>query len=323
MIDIDIASLRRIGLSNFFLAQLGQIPPGQCPARITEVHRDRLTVHDGSGTLSVRAVDGPALAVGDWVLLGADGVKQHLEPYNQIARRASDGQRQVLASNIDTALLVMGLDHDFNPRRIERYVAIVRASEVTPVVVLTKADVASEVDARTDELRQRLPASIDIVRINALSMDARTALSPWLGAGRTLVLLGSSGAGKSTLTNTLAGGMQETGAVRGDDSGGRHTTTARSLHLCADGACIIDTPGLRGMQADADAETVAASFDDIEALARECRFHDCQHGSEPGCAVRDQIDPDRLKNFHKLLREAGRMQQTPLDALRSLRNGSR
>ena len=130
-------------------------------------------------------------------------------------------------------------------------------------------------------------------------------------AGQTLVLLGSSGAGKSTLTNTLIGSaVQDTGAVREHDSRGMHTTTARSLHLLPGGACVIDTPGLRTLRPDIDEATLAASFGDVEALAGRCRFRDCGHGDEPGCAVRDGVDPDRLRNFHKLLRETRRDSMT-------------
>jgi ribosome biogenesis GTPase len=128
-------------------------------------------------------------------------------------------------------------------------------------------------------------------------------------------LLGSSGAGKSSLTNTLTQAQQQTGGVRHGDSRGRHTTTSRSLHLCPDGACIIDTPGLRSWQPDADEASVAASFEDIDALAAQCQFRDCRHASEPGCAVRGAVDADRLQNYHKLRREARRSELTPLERI--------
>jgi ribosome biogenesis GTPase len=132
-------------------------------------------------------------------------------------------------------------------------------------------------------------------------------LAPWLDAGRTLVLLGSSGAGKSTLTNTLLGRtVQATGAVREHDSRGRHTTTSRSLFRLPGGACLVDTPGLRSLHPDVDESTLAASFGDVDALAAACRFRDCAHRDEPGCAVRAGVDPDRLRNYHKLLRDARR-----------------
>ncbi len=252
--------------------------------------------------------DDTALTVGDWVLAGRDPQQQlwvgaRLPPLTQIARRTNDGRRQPLASNVDTALLAMGLDHDFNPRRAERYVAMALACGVAPVVVLTKADIDADAQERIDQVRQRLPASVPVVTVNGLSAAARVALTPWVRPGRTLVLLGSSGAGKSTLTNLLAGALQDTGGVRDGDGRGRHTTTARSLHLCPDGACIIDTPGLRTWRPDADGAALGATFEDVQDLAAHCRFRDCRHEGEPDCAVRAHVDADRLLNYQKLLRD--------------------
>ena len=209
----------------------------------------------------------------------------------------------------------MGLDGDFNPRRLERYLAIVLAAQVTPVVVLSKADVADEVGGKLAQLKQRLPQHVPLFAVDTRHAYDVAILEPWLGAGQTLVLLGSSGAGKSSLTNTLCTAGQATNAVRHGDGRGRHTTTARSLHQCADGACIIDTPGLRSWQADADAQTLAATFDDIAALASTCQFRDCRHAGEPGCAVRSAVDADRLRNYHKLLRDARRGEATPLERI--------
>jgi ribosome biogenesis GTPase len=315
MEDINFAALRRIGFTQHFLASTGQLQPGQRPGRITALQRDRATVHDGIGTIET-PLPRAAAAVGDWVLVGRAGaIDAVLDPLNRLTRRTADGRSQPVAANVDTALLVMGLDHDFNPRRIERYIAMVRACEVAPVVVLTKADAGIDVEERREQLRRRLPPSVEIIAVNGHLPEARAQLSAWLGEGQTLVLLGSSGAGKSTLTNTLSGAGQATGAVRRGDSRGRHTTTARSLHLCADGACIIDTPGVRLLAADADSGEVAAAFDDIAALAVECRFHDCRHAGEPGCAVAGRVDADRLANYNKLLREAQRASQTPLERI--------
>lgn len=329
MIEIDFESLRSIGLNNSIASQLAALQAGTLLMRVTEVQRDWLTLHDGAGEWPARALprllaelaaNDVSLAVGDWV--GAElreqgelWITQRLEPFNHLARRANDGRRQSLASNIDTALLVMGLDHDFNIRRLERYIALVQAADVAPVAVLTKADIGADVESRLFELQQRLPSSIPVIAVNGLSMDAATQLNPWLGNGQTVCLLGASGTGKSTLTNTLSQAAQETGGTRKGDGRGRHTTTARSLHLCANGGCIIDTPGLRTWRPDADEETLAATFDDIELLAAGCQFRDCHHELEPGCAVRDSIVPDRLRNYHKLLREVRRSQQTPLDRI--------
>lgn len=332
MTNIDFASLRLIGLNHSIASRLHLLdkPPADARLlRVSAVQRDRLGVHDGHNESGARVLpallkelqqQGLALAVGDWVLVegSADGeqwIARRLEPLNHLARRDSAGQRQAIASNVDTALLVMGLDHDFNPRRLERYLSMVHAAGVAPVVVMSKADIVVDVAARMQQLRQRLPAQLPLLALNGLSGDAAAQLAPWLGAGQTLVLLGSSGAGKSTLTNTLCQAAQATGAVRADDSHGRHTTTARSLHRCAGGACIIDTPGLRSWQPDADEQTLAAGFDDIAALAARCQFRDCRHDCEPGCAVRGAVDADRLRNYHKLLRQARLVEQTPLERI--------
>jgi ribosome biogenesis GTPase len=207
----------------------------------------------------------------------------------------------------------MGLDGDFNLRRIERYLALVQAAGVCPVVVLTKLDLATDGHARIEVLRTRLPGGIGLHAVNALDASVRDELAPYLGVGQTVVLLGSSGAGKSTLTNTLLGEtLQNTGGVRCDDSRGRHTTRARTLFALPGGACIIDTPGLRGLRLDLDEDAFAASFTDIEQASLRCRFRDCRHRDEPDCAVRAQITPDRLKNYLKLQREARRDSMTVL-----------
>ena len=162
-------------------------------------------------------------------------------------------------------------------------------------------------------LARRIGAHVDVHAVNALDPSSAATLAPYLGAGQTLVLLGSSGAGKSTLTNALIGrAVQDTGAVRADDSRGRHTTTRRSLHRLTGGACVIDTPGLRGLAPDIDEAGLTASFEDIQSLASQCRFRDCTHADEPDCAVRAGVAPDRLANYQKLLRDIRRESLTPL-----------
>jgi ribosome biogenesis GTPase len=332
MITFDFTQLRLIGLQQAIAGAATQLDissPAAQLLRISAVHRDSIVVHDGSQEhpaqilprlLHALLAQDSVLAVGDWVAVEPDAhgtlwIREYLSPITQIARRGNDGRRQVLASNVDTALLVMGLDGDFNPRRLERYLAIVLAAQVNPVVVLSKADVADDVAGKLAQLRQRLPPHVPLFAIDTRQAYDVAILEPWLGAGQTLVLLGSSGAGKSSLTNTLCATQQATNGVRHGDARGRHTTTARSLHLCAGGACIIDTPGLRSWRADADADTLAATFDDIAALAATCQFRDCQHASEPGCRVRGAVDGDRLRNYHKLLRDARRSEETPLERI--------
>jgi ribosome biogenesis GTPase len=319
MTPIDFASLRSIGLTQHVISQLHLLQASFQLGRLTQVHRSSVAVHDGTEEGAARALPQLAgqLVVGDWVGTSIDAngdcwVVQRLDPLTQIARRTQGQRSQALVSNVDTALLVMGLDNDFNPRRLERYIALVQVAGVAPVVVLTKADIGVDVDGQLAQLRQRLPATVPIMAVNGHQPQG---LEPWLGVGQTLVLLGTSGAGKSTLTNALCGSDQLTGGLRHGDGRGRHTTTARSLHRCTDGACIIDTPGLRSWRPDADEDTLAASFDDIAELAERCQFRDCQHEAEPGCAVREAVDQDRLFNYHKLMREARRATQTPQDRI--------
>lgn len=332
MINLQFENLRRVGLTPAALARMAPLLDAAADTarlmRVVEVHRDACIVHDGADEHRARlplllrepAADAPP-TVGDWVVVQGEPadlqVAARLPAATEIARRANDGRRQVLARNVDTALLVMGLDMDFNPRRAERYVALVRACGVEPVLVLTKADAGLQVEQRVYDLRRRVPATVPCVAVDGRSERARLELAPWLGAGQTLVLLGASGAGKSTLANTLTGGgaAQDTGGVRRGDGRGMHTTTARSLHRCIDGACLIDTPGLRTWRPDADGEALAAAFDDIAVLAAGCRFRDCTHQGEPGCAVRPRVSEDRIDNFHKLLRDAGRGEQTALERI--------
>jgi len=303
------------------------------PARVTGIQRDTVVLDDGAAAVPARAhphllrelagLD-DSLAVGDWVAAVRDAhgdawVRALLPAATRIVRIDGDGRRRVLVANVDLALIVMGLDGDFNPRRVERYLLLAEGAGVSPVVVLTKLDCVTQAQQSIDALRRRLPGAVPIEAVDATAAGAAAALAPYLVAGRTAVLLGSSGAGKSTLTNTLLGRqVQDTGAVRADDSRGRHTTTARTLHRLPGGACLIDTPGLRGLRVDLDESQLAAGFTDIAELAHRCRFRDCRHQDEPGCAVRDSVPTDRLRNFHKLEREVQREQMTHLDRRRQL-----
>lgn len=342
--------LRAIGFSPALVPQLNAMAAeaidGALPMRVTEVQREGLGLHDGRArhdgrllpALRTRLAEaGDAVAVGDWVLaccnaFGEWWVHERVPPLNQLARRLHDGRdkvsRVVIVSNVDTALLVMGLDLDFNLRRLERYVALVRGAGVAAVVVLTKADLCDDPARRLHETAAMLPAGVAAVAVNTLAEgDGAPArrLAPWLGAGQTLVLLGSSGAGKSTLTNALTGVLtgataaasgavgQRTGASRDGDHRGRHTTTVRSLHATPHGACIIDTPGLRTLRLDGEPGALDAVFGDIARLAAQCRFRDCSHQAEPDCAVRDQVPQERLRNYGKLQREARRDQLTALE----------
>lgn len=299
---------------------------GESPMRVIEVRRDVLCLHDGEREVLARvpptlteALEGDGLAVGDWVLAdeaapGQWRVRERIAPLTQIARRTNDGRgaarRQVLVANVDTCLLVMGLDHDFNLRRLERYLALARLARVAAVVVLTKADLvdAGVTTRRCEQARASIGDAVPMLAGDARDDAMASQLLPWLARGQTVVLLGSSGAGKSTLTNTLCGeALQLVGASRADDGRGRHTTTVRTLRRTLSGACVIDTPGLRALRLDIDdAESLNAAFDDVAHAALRCRFRDCRHRDEPGCAVRESLPVERVRNFHKLQREAKR-----------------
>ena len=307
------------------------------PARVVAVHKETAIVRgdaegDRSATVSGRfrfdalaASDFPA--VGDWVALepaaaaaSADDaavIAAVLPRRSAFVRSAADasrrsaghlGDEQVIAANVDIAFLVAGLDGDFNLRRLERYLAVAWSSSVTPVIVLNKADVARELEERLVAVAAIAPG-VPVVVLSALTGDHVTDLLPYLGSGQTSVVLGSSGVGKSTLLNTLLGEQrQSTGEVREDDSRGRHTTTHRELFALPGGALLIDTPGIRSLEVAGADEGVDTAFDDIAELATQCRFADCRHEGEPGCAIRTAvaegaIGEDRLASYRKLERE--------------------
>lgn len=342
MLEFDYDALRVLGLTPALAAHALTLANGlegdavRRLFRVVEVHRETVILHEGRGPRAARMapwlhrtleVEGTALAAGDWTLVSVERhgdawVDARVPPVSHIARRDSDGRSHPIVSNVDAALIVMGLDDDFNPRRLERFIALVWDDAILKVVVLTKADVIAapgDVEVRVAQLRARVPADVPILAVNALDSGAAQALEPYLTSGHTLVMLGSSGAGKSTLTNTLmAASVQDTGPVRAHDSRGMHTTTSRSLHRLPGGALVIDTPGLRTLRPDADASALAVSFADVEALAMHCRFGDCTHTAEPGCAVREGVDADRLRNYHKLQRELRRDSITALERRRQV-----
>jgi ribosome biogenesis GTPase len=252
-------------------------------------------------------------AVGDWLALEhlSDGPRQaavrEVLPRSGtfVRQRLSDGQPQILAANVDTAFLVSGLDDDLNLRRIERYLVLALDGGVTPVVVLNKVDVALDLARAVAEVHG-VAAGTRVVVTSAVDGTGVDELQAYLETGTTACLLGSSGVGKSTLTNAILGDeRQVTKELREDDSKGRHTTTHRELFAVPDGGLLIDTPGLRTVGVLGDEESLGATFDEVETIARTCRFSDCQHGTEPGCAVRAAIEagtlsPDRLASHHKL-----------------------
>ena len=321
-----VMSLERLGWDRVREdAFTGYLDQGLVPARVAREDRGRYLLLDGrrerpavvSGRLRHASAARAALpAVGDWVAArvggaGAAQIAAVLPRTSAFTRKAAGGttEEQVIAANVDTVFLVSGLDHDFNPRRIERYLAAAWESGATPVVLLNKADLAAGLlELRLAEAGAAAPG-VPVLAVSALRGEGLDALAPWLAPGRTVALLGSSGAGKSTLVNALLGeARQATGPVRADDSRGRHVTTRRELVPLPGGALLLDTPGLRELQLWGDDEGLAGAFPDLEALAADCRFRDCAHADEPGCAVRaaveeGRIDAGRLESWHKLRRE--------------------
>lgn len=263
-------------------------------------------------------------AVGDWVAYQSLDDHSHglihrvLPRRSQFVRKVAGAQTQgqIVAANVDTVFLMMGLDHDFNLRRLERYLVLAGGSQAQPVIVLNKADSCPDltgkqvaVAAIAQTQLQSLQTPVPIHPISALTGQGLTDLQPYLVPGQTVALIGSSGVGKSTLTNFLLGApVQITQSVRAQDQRGRHTTTHRHLLPLPTGAWLIDTPGMRELQIWSSDDDLEHAFADLETLAHRCRFRDCQHQSEPGCAVQAAIasgdlDPKRLQSYQKLQRE--------------------
>lgn len=321
--SIDFSLLQPLGWSPFHAQSLDlDCLETARPARVIAVERERYRLDDGESSFAAeicgrfRLLTGAPTdfpTVGDWVLVANDAALiTELLPRRSLVRRGMAGGRsegQAIAANVDVLLLVTSMDGDFSPRRLERYVAVAALAGATPVVVLTKADLCPGSDGFMNEAR--LPGVADVIAVDALRDDVAGRLADWLSPGVTFALVGSSGVGKSTLLNNLLGSeVQSTGDTRRDGKG-RHTTTGRSLHRLPSGACVIDVPGMREVALPPDAGTPAAAFADLERIADGCRFRDCTHEQEPGCAVRRAVDEGtfdagRLESYHKLQREAVR-----------------
>jgi ribosome biogenesis GTPase len=298
---------------------------GLVPARVAVQHRGAYDLLGEAGELRAPAAprlarDDQLPAVGDWVAVDLDRtqIDAVLPRRTTISRKEvwQATREQVLAANVDVAFLVQALPHDFNVRRLERYLAMAWESGAQPVVVLTKIDLVDDLDPWLADVESVSLGACPVVALSSLTGEHVDDIRPYLSDNRSAVLLGSSGVGKSTLVNTLAGEeLLETRAVREDDHRGRHTTTHRELLLLPGGGVILDTPGIRELQLwDADLEQ---TFGDVEEIARRCRFSDCAHAREPGCAVREaladgSLSAERWESYVKLQRE--------LEALEARRN---
>jgi len=309
--------LKQFGWNDFFARQ--PLCDTGTPGRVVLVSRERYLVWTENGEVEA-AVSGHLRhasciwpAVGDWVALrgGNAPVIDHVFERRTALVRKQPGKQvreQVLAANIDLLFIVTAFDRDYNPRRIERYLVLAHQSGARAAIILNKSDRADElgVDVRAvvDQTQQLAPEA-PVIAVSALNAIGLEALPSLLCAGETAALIGSSGVGKSTILNQLLGeDRQRTHPVRSVDQRGRHCTTHRELFVMPEGWLLMDLPGLRELQLWADPEQLDQSFDDIQTLAAQCRFRNCTHTSEPGCAVQDaRLDPGRMENYRKLQRE--------------------
>lgn len=289
------------------------------PARVMAQHRSEYVLQTQQGELHLPILHSmPAMTVGDWLLLDGQGhFIRALERFSLFSRKAAGhkSELQLIAANVDTVFIVSSLNHNFNLNRIERYLALAHEAKVEPLVVLTKADLCPHPEAYIQQV-QRLDRHLLVEAINGLDPNSVAKLKPWCPLGQTIAFLGSSGVGKSTLVNTLLGqAIQTTQAISAEQDKGRHTTTSRSLHIMPLGALLLDTPGMRELQLSDCEEGVDMAFAEIGELAKHCRFADCQHNSEPNCAVQQAIQSGhlalrRLQNYQKLQREQAHNAET-------------
>ena len=317
-------NLRQLGWNDFFARQCAT----GIPARVAATCREQFTVWteageidaEPSGTLRYESPLWPV--VGDWVMLRENGaaIDRVLARQTTLSRKqpGREATEQVLAANVDVLFIVSGLDRDYNPRRLERYLVVARDSGARPVILLNKADLAEKLGFDLDDIlrgTRALAGGATVIPLSALVDRSLDALAAELADGQTAAMIGSSGVGKSTILNRLLGDeRQRTSAVREDDHRGRHTTVTRELFRMPGGWLLIDMPGLREVQLWTAPEGLDESFEDIQELAAGCRFRDCTHENEPGCAVLSAVqdsglDGARLANYHKMRRELAHLER--------------
>tara|TARA_B110000090_G_scaffold87580_1_gene99416 strand:- start:49 stop:1113 length:1065 start_codon:yes stop_codon:yes gene_type:complete len=321
--------LRNLGWSAYFWDQVDQAElENSPPVRVTQVHRNTLHIHGANLDMMIPFLH--SVTVGDWLLFNHEDARssQLLDRKSLIKRRAPghDRKEQLIAANLDTVFIVSSCNNDFSVARLERYVAMAYEADVTPVIVLTKIDLAKDVGSFVSQAKT-ISERVAVVSLNARSSSVLDDLTLWCSPGQTVAFLGSSGVGKSTLANTLAGNDAiQTQEVRSSDDKGRHTTTGRQLHIMPSGCAVLDTPGMRELQLTDVSIGLAETFADLHALRQDCKFNDCAHDKEPGCAVQaaiasGDVDLPRMQRWLKLVAED--VENTKILAKRRMREKSK
>jgi len=319
-------SLKDYGWDPTWAEKLEHFPEQRgVPARVLSEHRSAYQVHTGDVELKAKAAgrlyhapfrQTELPAVGDWVVLDTDSSSSSAIIRGVLPRKSTFSRKvagkhsneQIMATNLDTVWIVTTFGADLNPARLERYVALVTESGAKPVIILAKADLIAETESTLISIQERIH-EVPLYAVSSKSQIGLEALHKYISPGQTIALLGSSGVGKSTLINHFVGHeLLHTASVREKDGKGRHTTTHRELILLPSGGCLIDTPGMRELQLWRKDDNLDKSFADIDTLAADCRFSDCSHESEPGCAVNQAVESghiseERIRNYKKLKME--------------------